>query len=73
MGEVDHQTAARLSDELQTAVIGGARCVEADLRRVVFCDCSGLNALLAARSRCRDAGVCFFVSGPVPLWSDCSG
>jgi hypothetical protein len=31
----------------------------------VFCDCAGLNALLAARGQCRDAGVGFLVSEPV--------
>ncbi|MFF0095271.1 STAS domain-containing protein [Streptomyces canus] len=64
-GELDHQSAARLGEELETAVSSGARCVETDLRRVDFCDCAGLNALLAARSHSRDAGVRFVVSGPV--------
>ncbi|GAB2859933.1 STAS domain-containing protein [Streptomyces deserti] len=64
-GEVDHLTAARLSDELEAAVINGARCVEADFSRVAFCDCSGLSVLLAARSHCQVAGVGFAASGPV--------
>ncbi|MFM9709070.1 STAS domain-containing protein [Streptomyces galilaeus] len=46
-------------------MINGARSVEADFSRVVFCDCAGLSALLAARGHCQDAGVRFWVSGPV--------
>ncbi|UXY17482.1 STAS domain-containing protein [Streptomyces cynarae] len=64
-GEVDHLTAARLGDELGAAGLSGARWVEADFSRVGFCDCSGLNVLLAARSHFRDAGVRFSVFGPV--------
>ncbi|MEU5320330.1 STAS domain-containing protein [Streptomyces sp. NPDC021056] len=45
--------------------MSGARCVEADLSRVRFCDCAGLNVLLGAWSRCRDAGVRFVVFGPI--------
>ncbi|MGW5665236.1 STAS domain-containing protein [Streptomyces sp. NPDC003758] len=52
-GEVDHLTAARLSDELGAAGLSGARWVEADFSRVGFCDCSVLNVLLAARSHFR--------------------
>ncbi|MEV6742295.1 STAS domain-containing protein [Streptomyces sp. NPDC051104] len=64
-GEVDHLTAARVGDELGVAVLSGARWVEADFSRVGFCDCAGLNVLLAARSHFRDAGVQFSMSGPV--------
>ncbi|WP_374201630.1 STAS domain-containing protein [Streptomyces sp. ISL-22] len=52
-------------NELEAAMTSGARCVQADFSRVAFCDCSGLNALSAARSRCRAAGVRFCVSGPL--------
>ncbi|MEU1940509.1 STAS domain-containing protein [Streptomyces coeruleorubidus] len=65
IGEVDHLTADRLSQELESAVINGAQSIEADFSRVAFCDCSGLSVLLAANDRCRDAGAFFAVSGPV--------
>ncbi|MEU3862444.1 STAS domain-containing protein [Streptomyces sp. NPDC028722] len=64
-GEMDHVSACRLTDEVRAAVLSGARRVETDFSRVTFCDCSGLNVLLAARSHCRDLGVCFSVSGPL--------
>ncbi|MEU7305267.1 STAS domain-containing protein [Streptomyces sp. NPDC007206] len=64
-GEVDHLTAAGLDDALQAAVISGATHIEADFSRVAFCDCAGLNVLLAAHNRCRQAGVRFAVSGPL--------
>ncbi|MGX5207164.1 STAS domain-containing protein [Streptomyces violaceus] len=65
VGEVDHLTADRLSEELESAVINGARSIEADFSRVAFCDCSGLSVLLAAHGHCRDAGALFAVSGPM--------
>ncbi|WP_327321889.1 STAS domain-containing protein [Streptomyces sp. NBC_01210] len=64
-GEVDHTTSAQLEGELALAVTSGAQCIEVDFRRVSFCDCSGLNALLSARAHAQEAGVCFGVSGPV--------
>ncbi|WP_158101947.1 STAS domain-containing protein [Streptomyces swartbergensis] len=65
VGEIDHETAGRLGDDLKAAVLSGARRVEVDFSRVGFCDCAGLNVLLAARIHCQGLGVGFSVSGPV--------
>jgi anti-anti-sigma regulatory factor len=60
-GETDHETGGRLGDDLRAAVLSGARRVEVDFSRVGFCDCAGLNVLLAARIHCQDPGVGFSV------------
>ncbi|WP_434598006.1 STAS domain-containing protein [Streptomyces sp. A5-4] len=65
VGEVDHLTSARLGSELDTAVTSGAQCIEVDFRRVKFCDCSGVNALLGARRTALEAGACLHLSGPL--------
>ncbi|PWI11707.1 hypothetical protein DIZ27_02965 [Streptomyces sp. NWU339] len=54
-----------LNNELKAAALSGARRVEVDFSRVDFCDCAGLNALLAARIHCQELGVGFSVPGPV--------
>ncbi|MGI5405077.1 STAS domain-containing protein [Streptomyces sp. CA-135486] len=73
-GEVDHATSAQLEGELELAVTSGAQCIEVDFCRVSLCDCSGLNALLSARSHAQEAGVCFGVRGDRsrPWWRGCS-
>ncbi|MEU6304401.1 STAS domain-containing protein [Streptomyces chartreusis] len=65
VGEVDSATLPRLRAELDTAVASGAPSIEVDFRRVEFCDCSGLTALLDARARALRAGSYFCVRGPV--------
>ncbi|MFG1664615.1 STAS domain-containing protein [Streptomyces sp. Y7] len=65
VGEVDFATLPRLRAELDTAVTSGAPYIEVDFRRVEFCDCSGLTALLDARARALRAGSYFCVRGPV--------
>ncbi|MDF3293675.1 MULTISPECIES: STAS domain-containing protein [Streptomyces] len=65
IGEVDLDSSPQLSAALDVAVSDGADRVDVDFSRVTFCDCAGLNALLAARCRCWGAGVVFGVFGPV--------
>ncbi|MFE2560760.1 STAS domain-containing protein [Streptomyces sp. NPDC059352] len=60
-GEIDLDTATDLGQVLVEAVDATDGSVAVDLSRVVFCDCSGLNALLRARrhalARCRRLAV----------------
>ncbi|MFB6518655.1 STAS domain-containing protein [Streptomyces sp. NPDC056401] len=55
-GEIDFDSAALLRDTLLTALAAHSGSLLLDLRRVGFCDCAGLNALLVARSTARRAG-----------------
>ncbi|WCD90720.1 hypothetical protein KPP03845_107148 [Streptomyces xanthophaeus] len=52
-GEIDLHNAAALRRALLIALTSYRGPVTVDLRAVTFCDCAGLNALLAARA---DAG-----------------
>ncbi|MEU9015036.1 STAS domain-containing protein [Streptomyces sp. NPDC048479] len=65
IGEIDFVASPHLGDALHAAVTDGVHRLDVDLSQVTFCDCSGLNVLLAARCRCGEAGVAFGVSGPV--------
>ncbi|WP_413812591.1 STAS domain-containing protein [Streptomyces sp. OE57] len=55
-GELDLVTADEVRQALQTAV-GDNRVVVIDLGGLTFCDCSGLNALLAAARTARAGDV----------------
>ncbi|MFF9457682.1 STAS domain-containing protein [Streptomyces flaveolus] len=67
-GEVDHVGAVRLTGVLEAAAaLSGTGDVPVDFSRVGFCDCSGLNTLLAARNHCQDLGIRFSLSEPVTL------
>ncbi|MCX5079123.1 STAS domain-containing protein [Streptomyces sp. NPDC054949] len=55
-GEIDLHTAAVLHDTLLIALASHRATLLLDLRRVAFCDCAGLNALLAAGEAARRAG-----------------
>ncbi|MER6908992.1 STAS domain-containing protein [Streptomyces flaveolus] len=66
-GEVDHVSAVRLAGVLEAAALSGTGDIRVDFSRVGFCDCSGLNTLLAARNHCQDLGIRFSLSEPVTL------
>lgn len=50
-GEIDFQTAPGLRAALLTALSSYEGAIDVDLAEVAFCDCTGLNVLLAARAR----------------------
>ncbi|MGW6864828.1 STAS domain-containing protein [Streptomyces sp. NPDC054904] len=55
-GEIDFENAAHLRRDLLAALVTHRGTLLLDLRRVTFCDCAGLNALLAARQAAHRAG-----------------
>lgn len=55
-GEVDISAAPALERTLRRALRCAARGVDLDLGGTTFCDCSGLNVLLAARRRALEHG-----------------
>ncbi|MGW7528485.1 anti-sigma factor antagonist [Streptomyces sp. NPDC054783] len=55
-GELDICTEGALQSALREAVGRGPQGVDLDLTGITFCDCSGLNVLLAARRDARRAG-----------------
>ncbi|MEO3751556.1 STAS domain-containing protein [Streptomyces sp. B6B3] len=55
-GEIDLVSAPPLREELQRCLLDGYRTVDVDLRAVTFCDCSGVNAFLAAAHHTASAG-----------------
>ncbi|MFF7645062.1 anti-sigma factor antagonist [Streptomyces canus] len=65
LGEVDLTTTPQLTEAVASALAQGVKRVDVDFSGVSFCDCSGLNALLLVRHRCREGGVIFSVLGPV--------
>ncbi|MFD7856194.1 STAS domain-containing protein [Streptomyces microflavus] len=50
-GEIDLHTAPQLQDAVDAAQHGPDRPLHLDMTDVSFCDCSGLNVLLRARTR----------------------
>ncbi len=66
-GEIDLYTVPRLRNAL-TAVLDGGGPVRliVDLSGVDFCDSTGVNALLAAHRKSREAGGDLELSGPRP-------
>ncbi|MFD3557585.1 STAS domain-containing protein [Streptomyces goshikiensis] len=58
-GEIDLSTSPALRDALEEALAGWPHRLEVDFTRVTFCDCTGLNALLAARIAAGEAGASF--------------
>lgn len=54
-GELDLHDADDLRDALLTAVTTYRGAITVDLHQVTFCDCAGLNALLAARNTAEQA------------------
>lgn len=57
--EVDIANAAAVEADLMAVLRQGAASVVVDLSAAGFCDCSGVNAVVAAFTRARDAGVEF--------------
>ncbi|MGW6617284.1 STAS domain-containing protein [Streptomyces erythrochromogenes] len=55
-GEIDFDNAAFLRRVLLTALVAHCGALLVDLERVTFCDCAGLNTLLAARCAALRAG-----------------
>ncbi|MFG2487643.1 MULTISPECIES: STAS domain-containing protein [Streptomyces] len=55
-GEIDFENAAVLREVLLAALVSHRTALLVDLERVTFCDCAGLNALLAARHAALRAG-----------------
>src|SRR5712692_5382448 len=66
-GEIDLYTVPKLQSELTAALEGGkpVRLV-VDLSGVDFCDSTGVNVLLAAHRRAREAGGDLELAGPRP-------
>ncbi|MFJ8589606.1 lipid asymmetry maintenance protein MlaB [Streptomyces sp. NPDC093595] len=54
-GELDVDTAPHIRQALVEAMAGQEQ-VTIDLRRLGFCDCAGLSALIAARNTARHHG-----------------
>ncbi|MEU9107394.1 STAS domain-containing protein [Streptomyces xanthophaeus] len=55
-GEIDFDNAAHLRHALLTALVSHRATLLLDLERMTFCDCAGLNTLLAARHAALNAG-----------------
>ncbi|MEV6553734.1 STAS domain-containing protein [Streptomyces sp. NPDC051597] len=66
VGEVDHGTSPQLGETLERAVTSGVGRVLVDLIGVSFCDCSCVNALLAAREIARRNRVVLVCEGLSP-------
>ncbi|MEU9233924.1 STAS domain-containing protein [Streptomyces subrutilus] len=64
-GEIDFHNAAALRDTLLIALTSHRGTLRLDLGAVTFCDCAGLNALLAARAAALRAGrgMCITAAG----------
>jgi anti-sigma B factor antagonist len=55
-GEIDLQSAPLVRESLRQCLREGIRTIDVDLTTVTFCDCSGLNAFLAASQHTIAAG-----------------
>lgn len=62
-GELDLDTAFHVRDTVAACLAEQPTEIRLDLTGVSFCDCSGMNALLAARSSALRAGVGLRVEG----------
>ncbi|MFF2788958.1 STAS domain-containing protein [Streptomyces sp. NPDC058049] len=56
IGEIDFDNATFLREALLAALFSHRATLLVDLERVTFCDCAGLNILLAARHAALQAG-----------------
>jgi anti-sigma B factor antagonist len=65
-GELDHDTAPALRAALRRCEAAGAGRVLVDCSALRFCDSTGLNLLLDARSRARARGAAIVLVGMVP-------
>jgi anti-anti-sigma factor len=57
VGELDHDTADILRDRLDLCLTAGSPRIVVDFRRLSFCDSTGLNLLLVARSKAEACGI----------------
>lgn len=55
-GEIDLDSALLVRESLEQCLREGIRTIDVDLTAVTFCDCSGLNAFLAASQHTTAAG-----------------
>jgi anti-sigma B factor antagonist len=55
-GELDMETAPRLQEEIERAHAAAPAVLALDLREVTFFDSTGLQIVLDAEVRCREAG-----------------
>ncbi|MEU0374425.1 STAS domain-containing protein [Streptomyces sp. NPDC006283] len=62
-GKLDVDTASRIRQALVEAIAGHERVI-IDLRRLSFCDCAGLSALIAARNAARHHGTTLTFRNP---------
>ena len=65
-GEIDLDSSPALDRILQDALDQSTDGVEVDLAHIVFCDCSGINALLHVRRRARETAKTLTVRVPSP-------
>ena len=66
-GEIDLYTAPKLHSALTTALAeGGPIQLVVDMTGVDFCDSTGMNVLLAAHRRAREAGGDLMLAAPRP-------
>ena len=68
-GEIDLYTAPKLHSELMTALSatrGAPLHLVVDMTGVEFCDSTGMNVLLAAQRRAREAGGDLSLASPRP-------
>ncbi|MFF5492501.1 STAS domain-containing protein [Streptomyces aquilus] len=65
-GELDLSAVPALERALRKAVARATRGVDLDLSGATFCDCAGLNALLAARRHARERGRTFTIRSAGP-------
>ncbi|GAB3662696.1 hypothetical protein GCM10027589_25810 [Actinocorallia lasiicapitis] len=65
-GEIDLRSALTLRDQLTAVVDAGFGSIVLDFEQVLFCDASGLNALVALANRVRAQGGGVWLAGVRP-------
>jgi len=66
-GQLDMQSAPRLSAILEELLAAGERCIVVDLGRLTFCDSIGLSALIVAHRTCTERGGFLRLARPAPF------
>ncbi|MEU5424916.1 STAS domain-containing protein [Streptomyces olivoreticuli] len=67
VGEIDLVSVPLVRETLERCLRDGIRTIDVDLTPVIFCDCSGLNAFLAAACRTAEVGGTLRLHYPPPL------
>lgn len=67
-GDMDLATSGRLVDEVSGQLDENVRNLVVDLSGVSFCDSSGLNCLIAIRTRCDEQGTAMTITGATPAF-----